>query len=339
MGHLKLFTKKELNSILNKRSKETKFGQSVKLLPTFTSIYESIVEMDVKYVILGITEDIGVIANNGLSGTYNSWETSINFLLNCQDNAHNHPDKVLVLGTLQFPELYKKLEKKVKSKKKQLKLARELTAEIDREVTYTIYEIVKAGKIPIVIGGGHNNSYGIIKGTALNYFKPINAVNFDAHADFRSEEGRHSGNGFSYAFGEGFLKNYFVFGLHENYNSANILKAMDKLKQVEYSTFEEMMVRDEKNWDEQIDSATNHVVNRPFGIEIDCDAIEAIPSSAMTPSGFGSIEARKFVNHFGKQKKAKYLHICEASPDKDDHQRTGKLISYLITDFIRAHES
>jgi formiminoglutamase len=46
----------------------------------------------------------------------------------------------------------------------------------------------------------------------------VNAINFDAHSD-RILEGRHSGNGFSYAYEEGFLKKYFIFGLHENYTS------------------------------------------------------------------------------------------------------------------------
>jgi formiminoglutamase len=47
----------------------------------------------------------------------------------------------------------------------------------------------------------------------------VNAINFDAHSDFRILEGRHSGNGFSYAYEEGFLKNILFFGLHENYTS------------------------------------------------------------------------------------------------------------------------
>jgi hypothetical protein len=34
----------------------------------------------------------------------------------------------------------------------------------------------------------------------------VNAINFDAHSTFILE-GRHSGNGFSYAYEEGFLKN------------------------------------------------------------------------------------------------------------------------------------
>ena len=73
----------------------------------------------------------------------------------------------------------------------------ELVNQIDKEVVHTITSIVKTGKIPIIIGGGHNNAYGNIKGTALAKGKPINAVNLDAHSDFRILEGRHSGNGFS----------------------------------------------------------------------------------------------------------------------------------------------
>jgi formiminoglutamase len=38
----------------------------------------------------------------------------------------------------------------------------------------------------------------------------VNAINFDAHSDFRILEGRHSGNGFSYAYEEAFLKKYFI---------------------------------------------------------------------------------------------------------------------------------
>ena len=75
---------------------------------------------------------------------------------------------------------------------------------IDKEVSHVICNIIKQAKIPIIIGGGHNNSYGNIKGLALSKGKPVNAINFDAHTDFRIMEGRHSGNGFTYAFEDGF---------------------------------------------------------------------------------------------------------------------------------------
>ena len=61
----------------------------------------------------------------------------------------------------------------------------QLVEQIDKEVSHIVCTIVKAGKIPIIIGGGHNNAYGNIKGTALAKGKPINAINFDAHSDFR----------------------------------------------------------------------------------------------------------------------------------------------------------
>ena len=68
---------------------------------------------------------------------------------------------------------------------------------------------------------------------------------------------------------------------------------------------------------------------KKFGIEIDCDAIENIPSSAMTPSGFSVKQARQFVNYFGKHNNATYLHICEAAPTKKTETQVGKLITYL----------
>jgi formiminoglutamase len=38
---------------------------------------------------------------------------------------------------------------------------------IDKDVSHIIFNIIKLGKIPIIIGGGHNNAYGNIKGSAL----------------------------------------------------------------------------------------------------------------------------------------------------------------------------
>ena len=202
-----------------------------------------------------------------------------------------------------------------------------------------MYQVVNAGKTPIIIGGGHNNSYGNIKGTSLAKNSAINVINFDAHTDFRPEEGRHSGNGFSYAFAEGFLKNYFIFGIHENYTSDRIFKTMNKLKQIQFNTFEAIKIRRDFKFRAEMQKALDFVSGNSFGIEIDCDAIQNVPSSAQTPSGFSVNNTREFVNFFGKHKNATYLHICEAAPKKKQQNQVGKLISYLITDFIRAHAS
>ncbi len=336
MTHIKQFSSIKCNELINKRSKEIKFGEQISLLSNHNSIYDQLLKLDVTYVIFGIKEDIGVWANLGTAGTSKAWDFAIKVLLNTQSNDYNLAKEVLILGHLEFPEFQEQLKSMSKEKKKDLKKARRFVETIDAEVSYLISQIVSAGKIPIVIGGGHNNAYGIIKGTALALKKRINAINLDAHHDFRAEEGRHSGNGFSYAFAEGFLKRYFILGLHENYTSEKIFKTLNKLKEIDYTTFESMAIKTHLNLMREMETALEHLGSQPFGIEIDCDAIENIPSSAMTPSGFSVNEARQFVHYFGSQPQAKYLHICEAAPTNETENQVGKLISYLITDFMRA---
>jgi len=337
MTSLKIYTRTQINKLIVKRPGESKFGTQVQLLSNVRHIYDQLSNLDVTYVLFGIPEDVGIFANYGKSGSSAAWEAAIKVLLNTQDNVHNDARKVLLLGCFEFKKELEMVSQLSQKRKKDVQKARELTAQIDKEVTYLVQLIVKAGKIPIVIGGGHNNAYGNLKGTALALNSPINAVNLDAHTDFRDEEGRHSGNGFSYAFTEGFLKNYFIFGLHENYTSQSILSKLDGLKSIKYNTFEAIEVRKDLKLTAEMKNALKHVSSKPFGIEIDCDAIEHIPSSAMTPSGFSVTKARRFVNYFGKHPNASYLHICEASPNKKQKNQVGKLLSYLITDFIRAN--
>ncbi len=337
MDNLVLFKKDDLKILLKNRQGESKFGQHIQLLSNFTTIYDDIVNLDVTYVIFGIKEDIGVFANYGNLGASKAWDATLKVLLNVQSNRFTHASKVLLLGHLDYSASLEKYKDRDQKNKKHIAKARKKTAKIDFDVSELVYQIVRAGKIPIIIGGGHNNAYGNIKGSSLAFKNPISVVNFDAHSDFRPEEGRHSGNGFSYAHHEGFLKNYFIFGLHENYTSENILNTLEKNNAIQYNTFESIEVREELNFNTELERVMNFVLNDPFGVEIDCDAIKNIPSSAMTPSGFSANKARRFADYFGKQKNACYLHICEAAPTTETEIQVGKLISYLITDFIRAH--
>jgi len=341
MKNLVLFDQSQRDSLLNRRKGESKFGEHVQLLSNFNDIYEQLLKLDVTHVLFGISEDLGVFANHGKTGTSSAWNTAIKILLNTQSNDYTNPNKLLILGHIFPKNELKKLSKFKASEKKDIKKARKLVEKIDKQVVNLVQLIVKAGKIPIAIGGGHNNAYGMLKGSSLAINKPLNAINFDAHTDFRPEEGRHSGNGFSYAYTEGFLHSYFVFGLHENYTSQSILNTIKKLKKkVNYNTFESINIRKEITFEAALKNSASFVTKKPFGIEIDCDAIENVPSSAMTPSGFSGNQAREFVSYFGANKHAKYLHICEAAPSLGTDQQVtqiGKLISYLITDFMRVH--
>ncbi|MBL7727402.1 MAG: arginase, partial [Dinghuibacter sp.] len=77
------------------------------------------------------------------------------------------------------------------------------------------------------------------------------------------------------------------------------------------------------------------------GIELDLDSIEHTLSSAATPSGISAVHARRYVNFTAKECNTAYLHICEGATELANGQRsalTGKLVSYLVSDFIKACE-
>jgi formiminoglutamase len=343
MQNLIPFTISDLAKITNHRSGEVKFGEKMQTFPKNCDIIQYLKISDAKYVLLGIPEDIGIRANYGRPGAASAWESAIKSIANIQHNRFCKGSNLLILGTLDFVNESKEAENldfNITDDRKKLNL---LVEKIDKEVTHIIGTIVKAGKTPIIIGGGHNNAYGNIKGTALAKGKPINAINFDAHSDFRILEGRHSGNGFSYAYEEGFLKKYFVFGLHENYTSKNVLDILKNLEdKVRFNTYDEINIRKKKNFNDEMFAAHEFIKNDFYGIEIDLDALPNIASSAMTLSGFSVEELRRFVSFFASHKNASYLHICEGAPDLGEEKNNhliGKLIGYLVTDFMKANVS
>jgi formiminoglutamase len=343
MEKLVPFTLGDLAKATNHRSGEIKFGEKVQIIPKDSDPTTFLKTSDAKYVLFGIPEDIGVRANFGRPGAASAWQSAINSIVNIQHNRFCKGSPLMILGHLDVAaEMEMVSNLRFDNSDDRVKLSK-LVEAIDKEVSHIVFTIVKAGKIPIVIGGGHNNAYGNIKGTALANGKTINAVNFDAHSDFRILEGRHSGNGFSYAFEEGFLKKYFIFGLHENYTSKNVLDTIKKLDdRVRFNTYDEIAVRREKSFGHELTQARNFVESDAFGIEIDLDAIPNIASSAMTLSGFSVEDLRQFVNYFGKNENAAYLHICEGAPDLAGTQNQhliGKLIGYLVTDFIKANSA
>lgn len=336
------FSITDLAKVTNHRSGEVKFGEKMITIPKEENPIEFIKKSEAPYVLLGIPEDVGVRANFGRPGADSAWKSAISSIANIQHNRFCKGSQIIILGTLNVAtemEEAKDLDFHKTADRKQLSA---LVEKIDKEVVHVVTTLIKCGKTPIIIGGGHNNAYGNIKGTALGIGKPINAVNFDAHSDFRILEGRHSGNGFSYAFEEGFLKKYFIFGLHENYTSKNVIDILKKIEdRVNFNTYDEIKVRQQKNFQQELNTALDFIKNDAFGIEIDLDALPNIASSAMTMSGFSVEELRQFVYFFGKHRNAAYIHICEGAPvlgeEKNNHL-IGKLIGYLVTDFIKSRK-
>lgn len=345
MKHFKFYTKEDILSVTSIRRFETKSGERILNINQEAEWMEMLQHSKAKYVLLGIPEDIGVKANYGTGGTDTAWLPFLTAFLNIQSNDFFTGEEVLLLGHFDFGDIKYLIENNAYGSEELTDAYRHAVNLIDEEVENLIKVIASFKKIPIVIGGGHNNAYPIIKGVAKGLHKAeilplsqINVINLDAHADFRNAEGRHSGNAFRYASEDGYLGKYSVIGIHENYISQNILSDIHDDPFIDYITYEEIFIHERKNFIQAVAHATGFTEDTYTGIELDLDCIEHVLSSAATPAGITALHARQFVTFVAQDAKPAYLHICEGATHLQDGRKsesTGKLISYLVSDFIK----
>lgn len=283
-----------------------------------------------RIALIGIPESIGPVANAGVGGAEYAWEAFLSSFCSVQENRHLQGHKIAVAGT---PPVTSILEKYSKTSPDDLTTIRSLVSELDDIVLQAIKPVFEAGMIPVIIGGGHNNAFPIIKAAALAYGRAIQVVNCDPHADFRQIEGRHSGNGFTYAMAEGHLERYFVAGLHQSYNSEEMLARMDKDPATGYSYSE-----DEPDPVQALKKYANDLSSDiPTGIELDIDAIAAFPASARTPVGISMQQAMAYLQYACSHYLPAYVHLPEAAPDPDgaDYKYYGKALTYLVCTAIK----
>ncbi len=326
---------KKIKQLTASRNGEQKLGDEISFISKKATWEKELEQSQAKYCILGIPEDIGPVANLGQRGAASAFPDFLQAFLNIQIGEKINGASILLLGEVQVVDLMDRSSKLSNTKTEDLQELRSLVHEIDKRVYPIIQLVVAFGKIPIVIGGGHNNAYPLIKGSALGLGNvPIAAINIDPHADLRALEGRHSGNGFSYAIADGYLDRYFNIGLHYNYNNAaTISKLKSDRNLFKYISLDDWLT---ENYEPKSvgKKALKFISDHPFGLEIDLDAIRFAESSAKTPVGLTESDVRKLVLQLARSKNIVYLNLSEgiSHPDK----QTGKLISYLVSDFIRA---
>ena len=326
MPKLKVYNHKSISTYLSPRPGETKLGEKIQ----FISEVEKLPENDAQFVLFGIPEDIGVRANYGKAGTSGAWKAFLKSLLNIQHNQFFASEKLLLLGEIDCTAEMEKASNLEVSDPNYYPKMGELVESIDEAVSKLVKQIISAGKVPVIIGGGHNNAFGNIKGASEAFQKPINVLNIDAHTDLRQLEHRHSGNGFSYALEKGFLKKYAIFGLQQNYTPQYIFEKMKASEEIQYTLFDTLL-SSEKN--SAFEKQLSFVGDEKFGLEIDCDSIAHFPSSAVSPSGFTIDEVRNFISRAAKNKNCTYIHLCEAIAT--ENFSTGKALTYLLTDFLK----
>lgn len=348
MTHFKPYSRQDLLNRTRLRRYETKLGEKLRTAEGAAPWGDALAASSARYVLTGIPESIGVSANRGIPGTETAWASFVDAFVNVQSTDRFTGEEMILAGYFDFTEVQAVIDSHSMGPEEKIDACRHAVANIiDEEVEAFVKAVTTAGKIPILVGGGHNNAYPIIKGAAKGLHKSgklqraqLNAINLDAHADYRIMEGRHSGNGFRYALEEGYLGRYAVFGLHENYNPQSILDDLYSNVRIQYTFWEDIFLHERMNFTQAMAQAFNFTDDTYVTIDLDLDAISGVLSSAMSPSGISVTHARQFMNFAGTNPQIAALHICEGAERLQnglEDGQSGKLIAYLVTDFIKAN--
>ena len=347
MDCLHVMTAEELRSAVSVRPGERKSGQSLRLAvdyaaeadlqpPRLTAALRAARQQGALFAVLGLPEDISPRANLGRGGAHEAWSAFLQSWANLQDNRYLDYSAIVLLGSAECGDL------QAQSAGADVETLRRLCAELDQRVTAIVTSIASAQLIPIVIGGGHGGALGIIKGLVQageQFRRGLAAANCDPHADYRDLEGRHSGNAFSYAHRFGWLQRYHVLGLHESYNSENMLQKMIR-SGVTWISFEDIFVRGRLSWEEALRESAEMLAaaSLPVGIECDLDCAARMPSSAMLPYGLNLREAARYVYYMAAHLPAAYLHLAEGAPSlgADGERCVGRALAWLTACFCKA---
>jgi formiminoglutamase len=319
------------------REGETRLGQSLRYADAGLPLAEALTaakQQGCVFVFLGVPEDIGPRANLGQGGSDLGWQAFIRKFINLQQNEFLDGSQILLLGELNCADLQQQ------SQNADLATLRTLCAEIDLRLEPVLLAIFEAGLTPIVIGGGHNNSLPLLSALSKSQQQAVNCINLDPHADFRLLEGRHSGNGFSYAKTQGYLDRYLVMGFHELKNSASSL-AQIKAAGVDLLSYQQLFVREQAPWSELLKLwLSQREPQQVFGIELDTDAITGMPVSAYNSCGVSVQQAEHFVYLLATQSQSRYLHLAEAAPAQHPAglaagmNDAGQILTALVCAFL-----
>ncbi|CAH9054015.1 Formimidoylglutamase [Pseudoalteromonas holothuriae] len=342
---LHVYSEADVINLTSTRENELRYWQSLTFLEPNSQLNVALKDaaaFGIKYVLVGINEDFGPKANCGKGGATLGWQAFLQRFLNLPCNDFLTPKDVLLLGEVNCDDLQQQSSNLDNSNPEQLVALRQLCEQLDERVVYVLSMIFAAGLEPIIIGGGHNNCFGILKALAQTKGTACHAINFDPHADFRALEGRHSGNGFHYAHQNSYLCDYHVVGMHEQKNNQAIIAALNQA-QYSYISYQDILVSRKYSLTQACELGLKRFANKaPLGVEVDVDSISYMPVSAFTNCGFSVSDAEHFVYLGAQQANASYLHLCEAAPGNHPQGlaqgmlEAGQVLSGLVCSYLRA---
>lgn len=192
-------------------------------------------------------------------------------------------------------------------------------------------DVFKNNILPVIIGGGHETSYGHFLGY-VEANKPVSILNIDAHTDVRplKDGSAHSGSPFRQALEHPsrLCISYNVFGLNpssvslEHYNYVN-----ENGKAVFRSDVNSTMIQN------FLDHVNPEAVMATIDMDVVCQS-EAPGVSAPNSAGITGSVGLKCAFELGKNPAVRSLDLCEVNPVYDRDNQTIKLAAHAIWYFL-----
>ena len=267
-------------------------------------------------VILGVCNEVGVLANGGRSGAMEgpiAFRKALTRLTDACLGGRGLWDAGDVPSSVDYPVFFEAAETAVSA-------------------------CLRKGAVPIVVGGGHDCAYGDYLGIcALEDQAPPAVINVDAHLDMRPVAGPSSGNPFYRMLQHGLPGEDLaeVALLHERNASAHVAYARERGVHLHFlEPGREARVIDET----AAVLARFHARGRRILASFDVDSIGAAWASgvsALNPWGISSDTAIQLARSFGRCPSVAVFDLMEFAPAYDQDGRTGWLLAFLAAEFIQ----
>ena len=192
--------------------------------------------------------------------------------------------------------------------------------------------LLAAGVVPVVLGGGHETSFGHFLGYVIAG-RAAGILNWDAHPDVRPlQEGKpHSGSPFRQALEHpsGACTGYVVAGLLPHAVTAAHLDWLDRQG-------------GRHVWRRDLTAAAVDdicmQVRRPHMVSFDMDAVDAAWAPGVSAPAIGGMEPDLWLRAAycaGRNREVTSLDLVEVNPAVDPDGRTARLAALTIWHFLR----
>ena len=209
-----------------------------------------------------------------------------------------------------------------------------------RELGCAVEEILRRNLFPIVLGGGHETTFGHFQGQH-NFLKDkgktpeLGIVNFDAHFDLRPYDmGNSSGTMFrqmaDVCKAEGTPYHYFPIGIQQHSNTVSLFKKAEELG-VDYVLAKDLQASNLESILERMDQFLYQCDDTYITVCSDVFSSAFAPGvSAPQSLGLDPEIVLPLIKHVLRTRKVRGFDICEISPRFDQDNTTANLGAVII---------